>query len=496
MRFRTKIISLSTGDTLIAILNIKDSIEFFLHIGDRIKISNSDKSAVAVVDITNSDLLVARGEIGLTDEVVGLLGGVEKIVDVFSEKKPKSIDLIKKKLRGKQLSYNEFEEILSDIKDNRITSVETAYFVSATYVHPLTVSETVAFTKAMVNTGSILKFDSNIIADKHCIGGVPGNRTTMIIVPIIASAGLVIPKSSSRSITSPAGTADTVEVLCDVTFCLERIMEIVKETNACLIWGGSLNLAPADNKIIRVEKPMVLDVPAQLLASIMAKKKSVSANHLIIDIPYGKGAKIEKLDKAQHLKKMFDMLGKKLGMKIKVILTDGCQPIGNGIGPALEARDVLYVLRDDLKAPLDLENKSLMMAGDLLELCGKAKKGKGRELAEEILYSGKAYNKFVEILKAQNGKIFCPEDVPIGKYSFDVFSDKKGKVKEINNKIIAKIAMLAGAPLDKGAGLYLYRHKGDNAKKGDLLYRVYSGCSPKLDCTKEFVNQNNGYLIK
>ncbi len=140
-----------------------------------------------MVDITNSDLLVARGEIGLTDEVVGLLGGVEKIVDVFSEKKPKSIDLIKKKLRGKQLSYNEFEEILSDIKDNRITSVETAYFVSATYVHPLTVSETVAFTKAMVNTGSILKFDSNIIADKHCIGGVPGNRTTMIIVPIIAS---------------------------------------------------------------------------------------------------------------------------------------------------------------------------------------------------------------------------------------------------------------------------------------------------------------------
>jgi putative thymidine phosphorylase len=496
MKFQTKKISICTGETLVAILNRRDSIEFSLHIGDRVRIFDSNNSVVAVVDVTDSFEMVSKGEIGLTDEVVTLLGGIEKVVDVVPEKKPKSIDLIKKKLEGRKLNYDDYLEILKDIRDNKITSIETTYFVAATYMHPLDMNEIVSFTKAMVNTGDILKFDSTIVVDKHCIGGIPGNRTTMLIVPIVAAAGLLIPKSSSRSITSPAGTADTVEVLCDVTFDLEKINSIMKQVNACLIWGGSLNLAPADNRIIQVEKPIAIDVEAQLLASIMAKKKSVSATHLIIDIPYGYGAKIETRRRALHLKESFEILGKKLDMKVKVILTDGSQPIGNGIGPALEARDVLYVLKNDVKAPLDLENKSLMLAGELLELAGKVPAGEGKMLAEDMLYSGKAYAKFIEILKAQNGKYFSAEEVPIGAFSFDVVSDKEGKIKAIDNKIIAKIGMFLGAPLDKGAGLYLYKHKGDSVKKGNVLYKVYAESKPKLDCTLEFVKQNNGYLIK
>ena len=223
-------------------------------------------------------------------------------------------------------------------------------------MHELDINESVSLTKAMINTGEILKLNKYPVMDMHCIGGVAGNRTTMIIVPIVASAGLTIPKTSSRSITSPAGTADTMEVLSNVSFSIKEIKKVIRKTNACLVWGGSVNLAPADDKIIRIEHPVSLDPEGQLLASILAKKRSASATHLLIDIPIGKGSKIENRKKALHLKRLFESISKKLGIKIKVIITDGSQPVGNGIGPGLEARDVLWVLKNDSKQPLDLKD--------------------------------------------------------------------------------------------------------------------------------------------
>ena len=242
-------------------------------------------------------------------------------------------------------------------------------------------------TKAMASHGDILKLDKYPVIDKHSIGGIPGNRTTMVLVPIIAAAGLTIPKTSSRSITSPAGTSDAMEVLAKVAFPIKKMKQIIEKTNGCIVWGGSLNLAPADDKIINVERTLEIYAESQLLASIMAKKYSVSSTHILIDIPIGEGTKVRTKAEALKLKKNFKEIGKKLRKHVKVIITDGSQPIGNGIGPALEARDVLWLLKRDKRRPIDLEKKCVMMICEIFRMVGiKDCKSK----AMEILNSGLA----------------------------------------------------------------------------------------------------------
>lgn len=496
MRLKVKKLHVSTGDICVAVLNYLDAAEFTFHRGDRIRLKKGRKEAVVIVDTTNSEKVVPRSSIGLMDESICTLGIDKGDVEILHEPAPNSIELIKKKLDGKKLNYNDYVEIVHDILYNKLTSLEIAYFVAATYTNKISLDEVAFLTKALVNTGSIFKLDHKMILDKHCIGGVPGNRTTMIVVPIIAAAGLYIPKTSSRAITSPAGTADTMEVLCKVSFSLGEMKEIVKKTNGCLIWGGSLNLAPADDKIITVEKPMSLDAEAQLLASIMSKKKSVSATHVLIDIPFGKGAKVKEKKRALHLKKMFIILGKKLGIKVKVILTDGSQPVGNGIGPLLEARDVLYVLERNKKRPLDLEKKSLILAGKLLEMSGKARKFSGYKMAKKILDSGKAYGKFHEIVRAQKGIILEPDKMKLAKHHIDIKAQKSGKIMEINNKIISKTALLLGAPKDKKSGIYLYKKRNDRVRYGEALYTMYSESKDELNLAIRKIKDNNGYVIR
>ena len=272
--------------------------------------------------------------------------------------------------------------------------------------------------------------------------------------------------------------------------------KIVEKTNGCLVWGGGLKLAPSDDKIIRVERPLSIDAKSQLLASVLSKKASVSATHLLIDIPTGKGSKITSKEKATQLKKDFKSITKKIGIKTKVILTDGSQPIGNGIGPVLEAKDVLYVLKQDERRPLDLEEKSIKMAGILLRMGGKAKRWQGSEKAREILRSGQAYNKFVEIIKAQGGKELNPDLIKVGKFSFDLRAGKKGKIKELDNRAISKIARVAGAPEDKGAGIYLYKHIGDSIKKGEKIFTIYTHNQIKLDFARKSLKKLKSVVIE
>jgi len=485
MRLKVKEMEISTGDILIALLNEEDAEKLDLYKGDRIKVRNKGKETIAVVDTTKSKKVVPHGKIGIFTELRETIKA-KKNDNIFVSvaDKPRSIYYIKKKLKGEKLDYNEIHHIVKDIVNNKLTDIELTYFIASTYIHELTIKETVHLTNAIINTGSILKLNKYPIVDKHCIGGVAGNRTTMIVVPIIAAAGLTVPKTSSRSITSPAGTADTMEVLCNVSFNIEELKKIIKKTNSFMVWGGAVNLAPADDKIIRVEHPVSLDPVGQLLASILAKKKSVSTTHLLIDIPVGKGAKIEKRSNAEKLKKRFEIIGKKLGFVIKVVITDGKQPIGNGIGPALEARDVLWVLKNDNNAPLDLKEKSIRLAGEMLELAKKVKKGFGYKLAKDLVESGMAYKKFVEIIKAQGGKEIEPEKIKVGKFVHHVKAKKSGKISHIHGKIISKIAKIAGAPKDKEAGIYLNVHLGTKVKKGDILYTIYSSSKEKIRYAK------------
>jgi len=497
MKLKVKDIDIATGWPLVAVLNEFDALRLDLHYEDRVKIKKGRKSVIAITDIAESSKIIPRGKIGLYEEVLTKLNAKSgDVVDISLVEKPASIQYIKKKLKGKRLGYDEIYRIIDDINNNRLSEIEITYFVSACYTNGLDLNETISLTKAMINTGEVLKLAKYPVMDKHCIGGVAGNRTTMILVPIVAAAGLTIPKTSSRSITSPAGTADTMEVLCNVCFSIKEIKDIIKKTNACLVWGGSVNLAPVDDKIIRVEHSVSLDPVGQLLASVLAKKKSVSATHLLIDIPVGRGAKIENRIRALKYKRLFYAISKSLGIKTRVIITDGSQPIGNGIGPALEARDVLWVLKDDPRQPLDLREKSIKMAGIMLEMGGKARMGDGFRKALEIVDSGAAYKKMMEIIKAQGGKEINPDKIKIGKLRYEFKANKSGTVKYLDNNSISKIARSAGAPLDASAGVYLHKHVKDRVKKGEKILTIYAENKQKLSYAIDVLKKTDGVIIR
>ncbi len=498
MRLLVKDMDIATGGTQIVILNQYDSRRMDLHHGDRLFLMKGRRKAIAILDIAESEKAVPAGHIGLFEEVLKTLDAQDNdIVTFFLARKPASVMAIRKKLDGKELTPEEIRTIVKDIVHNNLTDVELTSFITANYMRGMTMNEIVALTHAMTDTGLKLNIRRRPIIDVHSIGGVPGNRTTPIVVPIVAAAGLTIPKTSSRAITSPAGTADTLEVLTNVVLSKDKLERMAHEIGGFMVWGGAISLAPADDKIIAVEHPLNIDAEGQMLASIMAKKASVGATHLLLEIPIDKNGKVANEHKATHLKNQFITLGNKMGISVTVQITDGSQPVGNGIGPALEARDLLWVLLDDRRGPQDLREKSLLVAGKALEMGGKAKHGKGYALAQQILDSGRAYQKFVEMIKAQDGKrIIRAEDVPLSQLTYHVRAWKPGRIVEMNNHSIAHIAKNAGAPADPGSGLYLHCHRNDVVKKGDILYTIYAHNPVELGYAIETAKKEAGVEIR
>ncbi|MEK6872843.1 MAG: thymidine phosphorylase, partial [Nanoarchaeota archaeon] len=344
-------------------------------------------------------------------------------------------------------------------------------------------------TEAMVNAGNRLKFKGKIY-DKHSIGGVAGNRTTPIVVSICAAAGLKIPKTSSRAITSASGTADAIETIARVDLPIKKIREIVNKTNACFVWGGALGLAPVDDKIIKIENIVNIDSHSQLLASILSKKISVGSKYVLIDIPYGKSAKVLKKE-AIKLKRAFLSLADNFDLKISVALTNGGEPIGNGIGPVLEMKDVIKVLKR-ADSPKDLEKKALFLAGKLLELAGEKK---GYKKACEILNSGKAFKKFTEIVKAQKGNINKLNKLKPN-FFHNIIVKRKVKIKHIDNKLINRLARVVGCPEDKAAGIYLHKKKNQLSNKNEAILTIYAVSKEKLDQAVKFYHENKGKIVE
>lgn len=390
-----------------------------------------------------------------------------------------AINAIQKKLLGKKISYHEIYTIMDEISHERLSDILTTYFVASSFKEGYSPQELFLFTKAMVETGDTLQF-KGIVADKHSTGGVAGVRTTMIIVPIIAAAGFQIPKISSRAITTPAGTADVMETVANVNFSIKEIYKIIEKTGGCIAWNGNLNIAPADDVIIRVEEPLSFESFDKIIISIMAKKVAVSTTHLILDIPVGKTMKIRHFIDAEKVAQKFINLGKKFGMKIVADINETLEPAGHGVGPSLEARDVMLVLEQSVARPLKLEAKALRLAGKLLDICYKDSKknpaaGGGEEEARKILASGMALKKFKEIVKAQGGNQNVTSDsIKVGKYKIEILSPKSGKINDINNYNLNSTAKVLGAPHDKLAGIYLKKKLDENVLKKEPLLEFYS----------------------
>jgi putative thymidine phosphorylase len=410
-----------------------------------------------------------------------------------------ALDAIRKKLVGKTLNYKEIFSIMDQIAKQRLGDVLTTYFAASGYSQGFTNQELFYLTKAMIETGEKLHF-KGIVADKHSIGGVPGNRTTLIVTPIVAAAGFLIPKSSSRVITT-SGTADDMEILAPVVLSKEKILKIVKKTNACIVWGGNFNIAPADDVIIKVEKELMFESFDKIIISIMSKKIAFGATHVVIDVPYGHTLKVTHLKDAEILKKKFEYIARKFNIKIKVLIHRTDQPVGRGIGPILETKDALKVLEQMPDRPFDLEVRSITLAGELLELCLKDSPKKLQEYVKEtfgncmgwaknLLQDGSALKKMKEIIFEQGGNpnINSNKLIP-GKFTYELKAERNCTIKIINSKNLTLTIKALGAPTQKKACIYLNRKEGENAEKGDVICTLYSENMYNLRKGKESIEQ-------
>jgi len=406
------------------------------------------------------------------------------------EEKNLALSAIQKKLVGKKLSYREIYAIMDQIAKEKLGDVLTTYFAASGYSNGFSDEELYFLTKAMVETGEKLTFPG-VVADKHSIGGTPGTRATMIVVPIIAAAGFTIPKSSSRAITTPAGTADCMEVIAKVTFTKAQIERIVKKTNGCIVWGGSFKIAPADDVLIEVEEPLGFESFDKVLVSVMAKKIAFGSTHVVIDLPYGKTVKVHSKEDCEVLERKFKMLARKFGIKLEVFIHKVDEPAATGIGPLLETRDALMVLEQRSDRPMELEKRSIALCGLLLDLCLDKKSPpkpfkNGEEWAQHILSSGQAYEKMREIIEAQGGDSFITsEDLKPASNRGYVRAHKNGKISLVHNKNISLAAKILGAPDHKNAGMMLKKALGEEVKKGEELAVLYSDSDYKIKEVKE-----------
>lgn len=480
---RAKRLDFSTGgEHAIIVLQEDEGRNFGILPGDHVELTwrGARRGLIVTANYTRSK--VRRGEVGLFREVwKGRRIRDDQPLALSLLDRPPSIRAIRTKLLGRRLTADEIGSVIRDIVSGRLGTEEITYFVASGFIRDWSNDELYALTKAIAETGSTIRFPGRIVADKHSVGGLTGNRTTMIVVPIVASYGVMIPKTSSRAITSASGTADTMEVLAPVTFPLEHIRKIVQKTHACIVWGGSLNLAPADDRIIRVSYPLSIEPYSKMIVSILAKKVAMGVTHLVIDMPYGRTAKIPDRKTADEIAAKFSLLARRFGIRLTVVMDEALEPIGRGVGPALEARDVLRVLQQKAWRPPDLEEKSVRLAGTLLELTGRCRSGEGRILARDSLRSGRAWKAMQAIIRAQGGQpTIDAEAILTGARRFRVHADRAGRIVQVDTKAIDELSRILGAPHDQLAGMYVDRRIGDRVRRGERLYTLYASQPDRL----------------
>jgi len=495
MKLKVKFVDIDSSEPIV-LINNQDATEIGVKENDRVSISGS-RNIVALVNM--SDSLVPKGQIHMPQSLMDLCRISEDCeVDVVYCGKPDSVKSIRKKMDGEKLSRDEINSIVKDIYDNRLSKIEVSAWLTALYINGMDIEEISDFTMAIAETGEIIRFDRSPVFDFHSMGGIPGNKITPIVVSIVAAAGIMIPKLSSRAISSACGTSDFVETFCEVELDADRLKRISEEVGGVFAWGGGMNLAPVDDIVINIEHPLGINPRAQMMASIMAKKVAVGATHLLLDIPTGKGTKVPTLEEAKAYARDFMDLGEKLGIRVECAITYADQPVGNAVGPILEARECIRILEGQ-DHPASVIEKACDCAGIILDMAGIPG---GSVKARDILDSGEAHRKFLEIVAAQGGNPeLKSEDLVPGKFSIDVISNKSGYIHNIHNRDIVHIAKAAGAPSDKGAGLMIHLKKGQRVVEGQPLFTIYAESEAKLRRAREAAMKSppmdiEGMLIK
>ncbi|MGS1018424.1 thymidine phosphorylase family protein [Allosphingosinicella humi] len=435
--------------------------------------------------------IIGIDEAALSEAVWQRLGLEEGDMLTVSHASPlESLACVRHRIHGHRLSQSEMDGIVRDVAAGNYADVHLAAFLTASSAMPLDEKETYFLARAMVESGECLQWSSAVVVDKHCLGGLPGNRTTPIIVAIAAACGLTMPKTSSRAITSPAGTADTMAMLAPVDLDIAAIKRVVAKEGGCLAWGGAVSLAPADDIFIGIERTLDIDTEGQLIASVLSKKVAAGATHVVIDIPVGPTAKVRSRATASAITERLAKMAECFGIKLVCVQTDGSQPVGYGVGPALEAMDVLAVLQDGPDAPHDLRSRACFLAGAVLELGSAAPVGGGTRLAEETLLSGKAWQKFERICMAQGGM----RQPGVASLKQPVLALHSGRVIYMDNRKIAQLAKLAGAPDVPTAGVRMQVRLGDEVAVGEPLLTVHAEAPGHMNYALAYARSNPGMV--
>ncbi len=457
----------------------------------RVRIQAGPRRVIATLYQVDSDL-VAPGDAALSEAAWNHLGVAPGDEVHLSHPQPlESLGLVRGRVYGQPFSRAGLQSIINDVSGGRYADIHIAMLLTAMATRGLADDELTYLTEAMINVGERLQWKRQPIADKHCVGGLPGNRTTPLVVAIVAACGLWMPKTSSRAITSPSGTADTMETLAPVDLDIAAMRRVVEREGGCVVWGGAVRLSPVDDMLIRVARVMDLDAEGQLVASVLSKKLAAGATHLVLDLPVGQTAKVRSLADAEQLGSKLKLVAEKFGLATHIMITDGAQPVGRGIGPALEARDILAVLERRADAPGDLRARAIDLAAALLELAGAAATGQGRAMAEQALDSGKAWAKFQAICDAQGG-LRTP---PSARRTCLVLARHDGPVVAFDNRRLGRVAKLAGAPGAPAAGVELHVRLGDPVEAGQPLYTIHAESDGELNYAREFAF-GNGDIIK
>ena len=453
----------------------------------RLQIHTGARKLIATLNIVSPSIL-PEGAIGFSESSWRYLDlKEEQLVRVRHTPPVHSLSILRKKIYGHELNALEIDAIIRDIYLRLYADIEVAGFLTACAGGRLSMVEVIALTRAMVGVGKQIRWPNYPrVFDKHCVGGLPGNRTTPIVVAIASAAGMIIPKTSSRAITSPAGTADTMEVLTDVDLSLEQLQQVVTETGACLAAGGRVGLSPTDDLLIRIERALDLDSEGQLVASVLSKKIAAGSNHILIDIPVGPTAKLRSREQAGRLTQLFQGVAEALHLRVRCVITDGSQTVGNGIGPTEEARDVLAVLQNRAEAPADLAERALFLAGELLSMYSGDAGTECQARAREILRSGRAWQQFLRICIAQGGL----KEIAEAPFQSELRAHRSGQLKSMDNRRLAQLAKLAGAPSSAGAGLRLHLKVGAEVTTGQLLATLYADTAGELAYARDYFHQN------
>lgn len=456
----------------------------------RVRVEAGGRRIIATLYQIDADWL-PQGEAALSEAAWRRLGLADGDRVFLAHPQPLvSLSQVRARIFGETFRPGDLNNIISDIVAGRYADIHIAMFLTAMATRPMDRAETRDLIEAMVDAGDRLDWPRPIIADKHCVGGLPGNRTTPLVVAISAACGLWMPKTSSRAITSPAGTADTMETLAPVDLDLASMRRVVEQEGGCVVWGGSVRLSPVDDMLIRVARVMDLDAEGQLIASVMSKKIAAGATHLVLDIPYGPTAKVRSLNEARSLGDNLSAAATAFGVSTRVVISDGSQPVGRGIGPALEARDLLAVLDNHPDAPQDLRERAIALAGEVLELTGAAPEGQGKTLAEQTLLSGAAAAKFRAICEAQGGL----REPPVAARRFPILALRAGTVSSIDNRRLGRVAKLAGAPGAPAAGVDLHVRLGESVNIGQPLFSIHAETAGELDYAREFAFSNGDII--